>query len=192
MNNQVLPMFPLPDFFLFPSAVVPLHIFEERYRQMVNDLLDTAGRLVIVSIPKRLTGHGVDAPPVFPYGGLAEIIHHERFEDGRFLILLMGLCRVRIEEVPQNKLYRAVRVELVESIACDEDEARRLRPLLEAAISDRTMQKMELSRKLPIDTLADILLQSLKLAPAQLEEVFAEQDERIRAESALAWHAIGS
>ena len=108
------------------------------------------------------------------------------------MILLMGLCRVHIEEVPQNKLYRVVSAELVESIACDEDEARRLLPLLEAAISDRTMQKMELSRKLPIDTLADILLQSLKLAPTQVEEIFAERDEPSRAESALAWHALGS
>ena len=48
-NNmlQGIPLFPLPDFFLFPGAVAPLHIFEPRYRQMISDLLDSSGRFVL-------------------------------------------------------------------------------------------------------------------------------------------------
>jgi len=189
MNSKILPMFPLPDFFVLPRTIVPLHIFEERYRQMVGDLLDTAGRLVMASLPKQLTGRGLIKPPVFPFGALTEIIHHQKSEDGRYLILLLGLSRVRIEEVPSDRLYRQARIEQITTTPCPEGDARRLRPLLEAAIDERTFQDVELASTSKIDALTDILLQCLKLSPAQLQEMFAEQDECQRAERALAWHA---
>ncbi len=192
MNGQILPMFPLPDFFVLPRTIVPLHIFEERYRQMVGDLLDNAGRLVMASLPKHLTGRGLANPPVFPYGALTEIIHHQKAEDGRYLILLLGLARVRLEEVPSDRLYRQARIEQIATIPCPEQDARRLRPLLAAAIDERTLQDVELAKTSKIDALTDILLQCLKLSPAQLQEVFAEPDECRRAERALAWHGIST
>jgi Lon protease-like protein len=174
---------------------VPLHIFEKRYRQMVGDLLDTAGRLVMANIPRRQMSQGVDlaelgkdTPPVFPYGSLVEIVHHQKLDDGRFMILLLGLCRVSIDEVPSDRLYRKASIQKLEPTPCSTEEEHRLRPRLEAAIDERTLNQAEFDATTSIESLTDILLQCLKLTPAQLEEVFAEQDEGRRAERALNWH----
>ena len=62
---RVVPLFPLPNLWLFPSVVLPLHVFEERYRQMIEDSLDGVGRLVLGTIQ---AGHELDSagsPPVF-------------------------------------------------------------------------------------------------------------------------------
>ncbi len=107
-----LPLFPLPDFFLFPGAVAPLHIFEPRYRQMVTDLLDTSGRIVLAAY--RPTGPRTrSGPAVMPVAGLGEIVHHETLADGRFLIWVMGLGRVMVSEVPSDRLYRKTNARLV-------------------------------------------------------------------------------
>jgi ATP-dependent Lon protease len=185
-----IPMFPLPDFFLFPGAIVPLHIFEPRYRQMVDDLLDTQGRLVMASVRREHVHLLPGAPPVFPVGGLGEIVHHKKLEDGRYLIWLMGLGRVRMEEVASERLYRQVDARVVEDDPGDEQSNERLAPHLLAAIKAHEPQGIEVSEDLPIGLLADILLQNLQLEPEQLEEAFREQDVTRRAELALAWHRM--
>nr|MBC8424237.1 LON peptidase substrate-binding domain-containing protein [bacterium] len=92
-----VPMFPLPDYYLFPGALVPLHIFEPRYRRMITDLLDTAGRLVVGTLRDRdaPTEYG---PAVFTIGGLGEIVSHRRLQDGRYLIWPLGPARRRPQE----------------------------------------------------------------------------------------------
>ena len=74
---KVVPLFPLPNLFLFPGTVMPLHIFEPRYRQMIEDSLDGPGRLVIGTV---LEGHQdqlADTPPVHEIAGLGEIAHQK-------------------------------------------------------------------------------------------------------------------
>lgn len=202
MTIQMLtgvPMFPLRRFYLFPGAVAPLHVFEPRYRQMVADLLDRAGRLVMATLlpaPGGETGAGAGisprtsagGPPVLPIGGLGEILRHDRLPDGRYVIWLLGLGRVRISEVPSDRLYRRVDAEPLPDIQGDAGLARRLRPLLQEAILARTPHIVELGDETPIGLLADILAQCLQLTPAQLEEIFVEQDANRRAERVLGWH----
>jgi Lon protease-like protein len=187
-RRTALPMFPLPDFFLFPGSLVPLYIFEERYRQMVGDQLDRAGRLVMASIAERHRDEAAGPPPVFPIGGLGEIVHHEPLPEGKFLIWVLGLGRVRIEEVPSDRLYRQVHVELLEDEDCDEHEALALRPLLLDALAEREVKVSDDPQELPVGALADVILQSLKLHPAQLERAFAETSAGERAKLALGWH----
>jgi Lon protease-like protein len=180
-------MFPLPDYFLFPGALVPLHIFEPRYRQMINDLLDRAGRLVMASLTSSPGEGSQGSPAVLPIGGLAEIVHHEPLEDGRFLIWIVGLGRVRIQEVPSEKPYRLVQIEVLHDLPGSAKEQSRLRPLLETAIQRRSGKEVALAEEMPIGALADILLQSLRLSPKQLQAVYAETSATRRAEQALAW-----
>ena len=188
LTELTAPVFPLPDYFLFPTGVAPLHIFEERYRQMVDDQLDRAGRLVMASIPSRLKREPGRPAPVFPVGCLAEIISHEKLPDGRFVIFLLGLARVAIEEVDSDRLYRMVHAEIRRDVeSTDEDDAR-LRPALETAVEGRTAQRLELEGRPGIGLLADILLQHLRLEPERLEEVFVVREATRRAEMALAWH----
>ena len=71
----VSPMFPLGTV-LFPSMVLPLHVFEPRYRAMVEDLLDSPGRLVIATVPEEHVAELPGSPPVYPVAGLGEIGRH--------------------------------------------------------------------------------------------------------------------
>jgi Lon protease-like protein len=187
MKSPVLPMFPLPNFFLFPGAIRPLHVFEPRYRQLVEDLLDRAGRFVVAAVPHQYAGKPLKTPPVFPIGSLVEIVRHDPLEDGRYLIWIVGRARARLEEVPSDRLYRQASVEVLTDIDSDDSERQRLRPQLEEAIHARSGSDVALADDLSIGALADILLQSLKLNPTQLEEVFADLSATRRAERALSW-----
>ncbi len=181
-----VPMFPLPDFYLFPGALVPLHIFETRYRRMITDLLDTAGRLVMATLREQdaPTDFG---PAVFPIGGLGEIVSHRRLEDGRFLIWLLGLERVRLEEIDSDLPYRRVDATVLRDQAGDESRNAELTPRLHAAIEKRMLPGIELSSGLATGLLADILFQHLPLPPIKKEWALAQRDVTRRAEAALAW-----
>ncbi|MDO8348875.1 MAG: LON peptidase substrate-binding domain-containing protein, partial [Planctomycetota bacterium] len=109
LPTSPLPIFPLPGLFLFPHQVLPLHIFEPRYRQLVTDLLDGPGRFVIGTVRSGEIETATHAPEVLPVAGLGEIVRHEKLPDGRYRIWVLGLVRVRIAEVPSDRLYRQVR-----------------------------------------------------------------------------------
>ena len=111
-----VPVFPLPGEFLFPGRLLPLHIFELRYRQMIEDLMDQRGWLVISAIQDGHEDDALECPPFYEIGGLGEIVGHKHLEDGRFLVTLQGLRRVRVREVESDKPYRLVEFEeLLES-----------------------------------------------------------------------------
>jgi Lon protease-like protein len=186
----VLPMFPLPDFFLFPGSLVPLYVFEKRYRQMINDQLDRVGRLVMASIPSRHRQKDGSPPTVFPIGALGEIIHHEPLPEGKYLIWLLGLGRVRLAEVPSDRLYRRVAIEVLEEEECNRTEADGLRSLLLDALKQRQAKMSEGAEDLPVGVMADLLLQNMKLPAVHLERAFGEPSERERAKLALRWHPV--
>jgi Lon protease-like protein len=183
-----IPMFPLPDFYLFPGAVIPLHIFEPRYRQMVDDLMDRAGRLVMASVSSEHSHELPGTPPVFPIGGLGEIVHYKKLEDERSLIWLLGLGRVSIEEIPSDRLYRKVNAQVLSDEPGNTETNQRLAPHLIEAIGVHEPQGIEVSEDLPVGLLADILLQNLNLQPAQLAQAFEERNMTRRAGLALGWH----
>ncbi|MFA5028581.1 MAG: LON peptidase substrate-binding domain-containing protein [Candidatus Methylomirabilota bacterium] len=105
-----IPIFPLPDVVLFPHTLLPLHIFEPRYRRMVEDVLAGDRRLAMAILRSGWEGEYYGRPPVHPVAGVGEVIQHERLPDGRFNILLRGTMRIGImEELSDNKPYRVVR-----------------------------------------------------------------------------------
>lgn len=183
-----LPLFPLPDFFLFPGAVAPLHIFEPRYRQMVGDLLDASGRLVLAAY--RPDGPMTPAgPAVQPVAGLGEIVHHETLADGRYLIWVLGLGRAKLQEVPSDRMYRKTDVELIADDEPDQDIVDELTPRLREAIANRSPKGQAIEGELPVGLLADILLNALPLDAATTADVFAENSAERRARHALRWYA---
>ncbi len=111
-NLSELAVFPLPSTVLFPGTVLPLHIFEDRYRQMVEDALENDLGIAVAQLkPGR---EFTDRPTVHEIAGAGRIIHAERLEDGRFNVLVHGLHRVRLcEELPRDRLYRKFRAEHV-------------------------------------------------------------------------------
>src|SRR4051812_6084836 len=112
---NVCRLFPLPKVVLFPHAVLPLHIFEPRYRRMTEDAL--AGDKLVTIVQWRAPFP--DKPGVEPdleeIACLGRILQHERLPDGRFNFLLLGLKRVRLRrEIPGDQLYRKAVAEILE------------------------------------------------------------------------------
>lgn len=102
-----LPLFPLPEVVLFPGRPLPLHIFEFRYRIMMNTILESDRRFgVLMWDPNQ--GKAVTV------GCCAEIIRFERLPDDRMMILALGQQRFRVLDYVREKPYR---VGLVEWIA---------------------------------------------------------------------------
>jgi Lon protease-like protein len=106
----IVPIFPLPDVTFFPHTLLPLHVFEARYRAMVIDALERDRRLAVVKLQPGYEAGYAGKPAVHPVAGLGEIVSCERLATGRYNILLRGECRVRLEdELPSDTLYRVVR-----------------------------------------------------------------------------------
>lgn len=182
LPTSPVPVFPLRGVFLFPHQALPLHIFEPRYRQMVGDLLDGPGRLVLASPASTPDDGASDLPEV---AGLGEILRHEKLPDGRYMIWVHGLSRVRIEEVPSDRLYRRVQVTAFEEQDVSDDEAAELVPELRAATSARLQQPLPLPDDAPTSLLTDLLLQAIGTPLRLLEHAYAEPSVAVRARFAL-------
>ena len=108
---DVIPIFPLPKVVLLPGEVLPLHIFEARYREMVRDAVATHKVMGIVEVLPGFEDQLPGSPPVRDVGCIGYIASHEELEDGRFLLWLLGLERFKIlEELSAETAYRQVRV----------------------------------------------------------------------------------
>jgi ATP-dependent Lon protease len=114
---SALPLFPLPQTVLFPGALLPLHVFEPRYRTMVRDALDTHRALAVVLITdsKALDKHG--HPAIARVAGAGLIVDHAELPGGRFNILVRGRARVELEELPFVPPYRLAAATILPSEA---------------------------------------------------------------------------
>jgi hypothetical protein len=112
-----IPIFPLPNVVLFPSALLPLHIFEPRYRAMVSDALDGERLIGMVMLRPGWEPQYEEAPQVYPVGCAGFITHAERLPDGRYNIILRGLEKFRILSERGTRQdaerYRIARIEAI-------------------------------------------------------------------------------
>jgi uncharacterized protein len=122
--SELLPLFPLGTV-LYPGLLLPLHIFEERYRQLVRDLLDNgeAPRFGVVAIREgRETGvTGVSS--LYPVGCTAVLRQVQKYPDGRYDIVTVGAQRFRLLELDDSQPYLRGEVELLPDEAGDPAEA---------------------------------------------------------------------
>ncbi|HYK42264.1 MAG TPA: LON peptidase substrate-binding domain-containing protein [Thermoanaerobaculia bacterium] len=124
-----IPLFPLPGVVLFPGTLLPLHIFESRYREMVAHAL-AGERMIGMSMLKPGVDVDEGASPIFQIGGAGQIVESEELEDGRYNILLEGKFRFRVVAESQAGSYRTAEVEQVASLPFSSaDEAARVRAL---------------------------------------------------------------
>ena len=114
-----LPVFPLPNVVLFPGALLPLHIFEPRYRELLSGVLAGKKLMGIARLKPGFEDDYEGRPPVFDVCGVGSVIESEQHENGRYDITLRGLARARIvEELPPTRSYREMRlVELVDGFS---------------------------------------------------------------------------
>ena len=143
-----LPLFPLPELVLFPGRPLPLHIFEFRYRMMMNTILEYDRRFGVLMIDPT-NGE------IANVGCCAEIVHFQRLPDDRMKILTLGQQRFRVLEYVREKPYRVGLVEWIEDKTPEQDlhsKAKEVSTLLEDVVNlsaKLTDQEIELPENLP-------------------------------------------
>lgn len=109
-----LPLFPLSEVVLFPGRRLPLHIFEFRYRILMNTILQSDGRFGVLMVDP------VDGS-VATVGCCAEVIYHQRLPDDRMKIMTVGQQRFRLLEYVREKPYYVGLVEWIEDKPTDKN-----------------------------------------------------------------------
>jgi len=195
-----LPVFPLPQVVLFPRALLPLHIFEPRYRAMLQHCLETHRTMAIAHVPDE---HDLDAngqPRFAAIAGVGAILEHQPLADGRSNILLYGRARVVLEEVPSDTPGGRARATIREDVPSTVTDADRAALVAAAtAFAAELHKRDDFSFALPpnakINAVADLCAQHLiadaKVRQALLEERdIAERVRMVIAELALQHRAI--
>lgn len=116
-----LPIFPLPRLVFFPNTMLPLHVFEPRYRKMLADCLETHGAMAVVRLDPRDRSEGIAR-----VAGAGIVVRHEALPDGRSNVVLAGAARVLLEELPFCPPYRRARARVLEPVhthVADKDHA---------------------------------------------------------------------
>ncbi len=189
-------VFPLPNLVLFPHVMQPLHIFEPRYRQLLEDAL-AGDRLITMALltpgwQKTYDGR----PPLYPMACLGRITTHHRLESGAYNVLLLGLRRVRlVEELPPRVGFREARVEVCEDCYPTEEAANlaslqwqlrqafmKILPMLPEA---QEQLDQILGSDVPLGILTDVISYMLDIDVGDKEALLAECNVHRRTELLL-------
>ena len=190
-------LFPLPNLVLFPHVLQPLHVFEARYREMVEEALAGDQLIAMALLAPGWENDYEGRPAVHPVACLGRIVAHHRLEDGRFNLLLAGLQRIRlIRELAPEKSFREA-----EAVVCDDEyspggalgravlRCRLLEAFRRLAADSREIEKQLeplLAGEVSLGTLTDLVAYTLELDLAAKQQLLEEVDVDRRAELLLA------
>jgi uncharacterized protein len=195
--DQLIPVFPLPNVVLFPRAIMPLHVFEPRYRLMTHDAL-AGSRLIATALlrPGFEPGYHTLDVDIHPIVCVGRIIREERLPDGRYNFLLQGLTRARILRENKELPYRRARLRPLPPDNLAHDHQRMLRNRLQCMLTEPPMVELAAETnwgdllKCPdlcfsdlIDLLGSVSLQTVEQKQALLLESRIEVRVKLLCES---------
>jgi len=120
--TQPVPVFPLPRLVLFPHTVLPLHVFELRYRTMVREALSGERLIALAQLEPGYERDYYGSPPFHSLGCLARFEEVEWLPNDSYDIKVLGLARVRFDRIVKEFPYRAARVSLAPEAPYDEED----------------------------------------------------------------------
>jgi ATP-dependent Lon protease len=140
LDLSAVPLFPLPSVVLFPRAVLPLHIFEDRYRAMTADALDSDRLIAMALLKPGWEKSYYGRPAIEPVVCVGRIVSHEKLSDGKYNFLLEGVARARIvQELAIELAYRVAELTKIEQV-----------PASESSLQEQRRQLIELFTKSPL------------------------------------------
>jgi ATP-dependent Lon protease len=193
-----IPVFPLPQVVLFPEAILPLHVFEPRYRAMLQHCLATHGALVVAQIIGGEDEHG--RPRIAKTSGGGIVIEHHPLADGRANIVLLGQARLRLDELDpeepgpdgaEPRPFRMARATILEDLPVSIRENDRT-----ALVAAATMFSAEVKKHDPSFTfrmpatldsahVADLCASQLVIDAGARQAILDELDPRVRVDMVL-------
>jgi uncharacterized protein len=179
MLPPTIPIFPLPNAVLFPNVFLPLHIFEQRYREMVADALEGDRIIGMVLLQAGYESNYAGRPAVYKTGCAGVITHAEKLGDGRFNIVLRGIEKFRITGEDQSRSYRLAQVEPLPEVAGEAERAeiRKQRQRLEAVLAaavERSGSEPRFPPAVPDDDLVNALAQYLEMDPLERQALLEQ------------------
>ena len=159
---DILPIFPLPNVVLMPNSSLPLFIFEERYKQMVQDCI-AGDRYLSVALLRKGWEQESGSPRPYPVAGVGRIVHASRLPNDCMDIVIQGMGRIRMLDFHDDRAYLRATVELLRPIYAPGES------LTESAatMKQRFLDLLDLKR-----VTAPELRTSLRLLASPLDLVF--------------------
>jgi hypothetical protein len=195
-------LFPLEAVSLLPQQVIPLHIFEPRYKQLVQHALDSTGLIAMAVFEGgawRQQYHG--RPAIRPAVCVGHIVRHEDLEGGRLNVLLQGVCRATVvQELPASE-ERLYRVAMLSPMSDDEgelsldDTLNDARSQITTMLADGPLAKLAAAGpvleylrndEIPTPALLELVSVALATNPTVRYQLLAEPDAKQRARVLLA------
>jgi uncharacterized protein len=191
-------LFPLPNLVLFPHVMQPLHVFEPRYRELLEDALAGDGLIAMAALAPGWEKDYEGRPPLYQTACLGRIVSHRRLPDGTYNVLLLGLRRVRLlRELPGPHRFREAEAELCddELAACSAARRRELRRELRASLlqvlpnAPEAAEQLDqlLSKRVPLGILTDVIGFLLDIATERKQALLSEANVQRRAELLLCY-----
>jgi Lon protease-like protein len=188
-------LFPLPDLVMFPHVMQPLHIFEPRYREMLEDSLATDSLLAMSVLAPGWEADYEGRPAVLPQVCLVKVVAHQRLDDGRYNLMALGMRRGRIvHEAAPERSFRLADIELLDDVYRPEGETKR--SAVQAALAQSFQRALPapknkeatkgtvrelLSQEIPLGVLTDLAAFALELPATLKQRLLAECDVDRRA-----------
>ena len=108
---EIIPIFPLPNFVLFPGVKVPLHIFEPRYREMVSEVAMDHGIIGMMMLKGNWERDYYANPDVYQVGCAGKISALVQLPDGKFNLMLDGMSEFRVLRENHDRAFRQAQVQ---------------------------------------------------------------------------------
>jgi Lon protease-like protein len=181
---SIIPLFPLPNLVLFPGVVVPLHIFEHRYRAMVSEVSRTHNIIGMVLLKGNWQAEYYAYSQIYSIGCAGRIVKLDELPDGRFNLLLQGIAEFRIEQEIRERTYRQARVEWCalarQSTGLGEFESAEIRRMLAELMGSEGEQTFDrvLELKLPDWQVVNFLCFHLDFDPLEKQALLEALDHR--------------
>lgn len=186
-----VPLFPLPNVVLFPRAILPLHIFEERYKTMTADAIAGDKQIAMALLRPGWEKNYYGGPAIEQVVCVGTIVCHERLPDGKYNFLLQGHSRARIvrEDLTRRKPYRQADLELLLEPPLMEIDLSNDRLRLASLLGEDAFASLPLARRflqmlsspLPTADILDLLAFNLLDDVALKQQLLVESDPRRRA-----------
>jgi Lon protease-like protein len=189
-------LFPLPNLVLFPHVMQPLHIFEQRYREMLEDALATDRLIAMALLAPGWEADYEGRPPLRPMACLGRITTHFRLSDGTYNVLLLGLRRARITlELEPKRSFREAQLVLCDDVYPPQEAPRH--SLLQRQIREALMLLLPrmpevheqldqlLENDVSLGMLTDVLGYTLDIDPEVKQSLLEEANVYSRAEMLL-------
>lgn len=186
-----IPLFPLPSCALLPHATVPLHVFEPRYQKMTQEALDSHGLIAMAVFQGdkwQQQYHG--KPPIREHVCVGYIVQHQQLQDGRYNILLQGVCRAKVVKELPHESYRMAMLEPTETESVMEIDLDDRRQRIEAMLKRPRLRQLAaihaigkwLSREVPTTAMIDLAILTLSQDNERRYAMLAEADVEKRAD----------